>query len=140
MTITRDAMKAVHLGGKMDEGVINWSRDTIEKQLALVTARARDAVATFLDRDYMIRVIRDMETKAGKKIEDVEDVRVVAKKLAFDQEQQDAVFNMFVKGGQFTAGGVMQAVTAAAQSTKDADKAFEMEAQATRALELAFAL
>jgi hypothetical protein len=81
-----------------------------------------------------------METKAGKKIEDVEDVRVVAKKLAFDQEQQDAVFNMFVKGGQFTAGGVMQAVTAAAQSTKDADKAFEMEAQATKALELAFAL
>jgi hypothetical protein len=140
MTIARDAMKAVHLGGKMDEGVINWSRDTIDKQLALVTARARDAVATFLDKDYMVRVIRDMETKAGKKIEDVEDVRVVAKKLAFDQEQQDAVFNMFVKGGQFTAGGVMQAVTAAAQSTRDADKAFEMEAQATKALELAFAL
>ena len=47
---------------------------------------------------------------------------------------------MFVKGGQFTAGGVMQAVTAAARITKDADKASDMEAQATKALELAFAL
>lgn len=140
MTIQKDAMRAVHLGGRMDEGLINWSKDTIEKQLALVTARARDAVSTFLDVDYMKRVIRDMEQKAGKPIENVEDVKVIAKKLAFDQDQQDAIFNMFIKGGQITAGGVMQAVTAAARSTKDADKAFEMEAQSLKALDLAFAL
>lgn len=140
MTITKDAMRAVHLGGKMDEGLINWSRDTVEKQLALITARARDAVSTFLDVDYMRKVIRDMETKAGKPIEDVESVKLIAKKLSFDQETQDSIFNMFVKGGQMTAGGVMQAVTAAARATKDADKASDMEAQATKALELAFAL
>lgn len=140
MTITKDAMRAVHLGGKMDEGAINWSRDTVDKQLAVITARARDAVATFLDRDYMVKTIRDLETKAGKPIEDVEDVKVIAKKLSFDQEQQDSIFNMFVKGGQFTAGGVMQAVTAAARTTKDADKAADMEAQSLKALELAFAL
>jgi len=96
MTITKDAMKAVHLGGKMDEGMIRWSKDTIDKQLGVVTARARDAVATFLDKDYMVQVIRDMETKAGKPIEDVEDVKVIAKKLSFDQETQDSIFNMFV--------------------------------------------
>lgn len=140
LTIAKDAMKAIHLGGKMDEGLIRWSRDTVDKQLALVTARARDAVATFLDVDYMRKVVRELEHKAGKTIEDVEDVKVIAKKLAFDQEQQDAIFNMFVKGGQFTAGGVMQAVTAAARSTEDADKAFDMEAQSVKALELAFAL
>lgn len=139
MTIQKDAMKAIHLGGKMEEG-IRWSKDTIDKQLALVTARARDAVATFLDKDYMTKVIRDMETMAGKPIEDVENVKVIAKKLAFDQETQDSIFNMFVKGGQITAGGVMQAVTAAARATKDADKAADMEASAVKALELAFAL
>jgi hypothetical protein len=140
MTITKDAMRAIHLGGKMDEGTIRWTKDTIDKQLALVTAKTRDAVATFLDRDYMIKVIRDMEAKAGKPIEDVEDVKVIAKKLAFDQETQDTIFNMFVKGGQITAGGVMQAVTAAAQRTKDADKAAELEAASLKALELAYAL
>lgn len=140
MTIQKDAMRAVHLGGKMDEGVIDWSQDTVKKQLALVTARARDAVSTFLDLGYMTKTIREMEAKAGKPINNVEDVKVIAKKLAFDQESQDAVFNMFVKGGQFTAGGVMQAVTAAAQVTKNADKAFDMEAQSLKALDLAFAL
>jgi hypothetical protein len=139
MTIQKDAMRAIHLGGKMDEG-IRWTKDTIDKQLALVTARARDAVATFLDVDYMTKVIRDMEAKAGKPIEDVEDVKVIAKKLAFDQETQDNIFNMFVKGGQITAGGVMQAVTAAARVTKDADKAADIEAASLKALELAFAL
>ena len=139
MTIQKDAMKAIHLGGKMEEG-IRWTKDTIDKQLALVTARARDAVATFLDVDYMRKVIRDMEQMAGKPIEDVEDVKVIAKKLAFDQETQDTIFNMFVKGGQITAGGVMQAVTATARTTKDADKAADIEAASVRALELAFAL
>jgi hypothetical protein len=140
MTIQKDAMRAIHLGGKMDEGTIRWTKDTIDKQLALVTAKTRDAVATFLDVDYMRKVIRDMETMAGKPIEDVENVKVIAKKLAFDQETQDSIFNMFVKGGQITAGGVMQAVTAAARATKDADKAADMEASAVKALELAYAL
>lgn len=140
MTITKDAMRAVHLGSKMDEGTVRWTKDTIDKQLALVTAKTRDAVATFLDKDYMTKVIRDMEQKSGKPIENVEDVKVIAKKLAFDQETQDEVFNMFVKGGQITAGGVMQAVTATARVTKDADKAAEIEAASVKALELAFAL
>jgi hypothetical protein len=141
MTIQKDAMKAVHLGAKMDEGAIRWSRDTVEKNLAVVTARARDAVATFLDVDYMQKVIRDMSAKAGKEIEGnvQEHITVVTKKLGFDQEQQDAVFAMFIKGAQLTSGGVMQAVTAAAQEVTDADKAFEMEAKAFLALDLSAA-
>ena len=43
MTITRDAIRAVHLGERMDEG-IQWSSDTLDRQLELVTAKARDAV------------------------------------------------------------------------------------------------
>jgi hypothetical protein len=142
MTITKDAMKAVHLGGRMDEGAIRWSGDTQDKQLALITAKARDAVATFLDVDYMRKVIRDLEQKSAKPITGKvdEQVTLVTKKLGFDQEQQDAVFAMFIKGAQLTAGGVMQAITAAAQEVTDADKASDMESQAIKALELAYAL
>jgi Domain of unknown function (DUF932) len=142
MTIQKDAMKAIHLGGRMDEGTIRWTSDTQDKQLALITAKARDAVATFLDVDYMRKVIRDLTQKAGKPIEGKldEQVKLVTKKLGFDEETQDRVFDMFVKGGQFTAGGVLQAVTAAAHGTKDADKAADIEAAGLKALELAFAL
>lgn len=47
MTITRDAVRAVRLGERMEEGV-RWSGDTMDRQLALVTAKARDAVTAFL--------------------------------------------------------------------------------------------
>lgn len=141
LTITKDALRAVHLGGKMDESVIRWSEDTQRKDLQLVTARARDAVRTFVDVGYMERVIRGIEEKAGKPLSGIEEsIKVVSKKLAFDQDTQDAVFRMFVRGGDLTAGGVMNAVTAAAREMEDADKAHELEANALRALEVAWSL
>lgn len=140
MVIQKDAMRAVHLGGKLGDGVIKWRQDTEEKNLKLVTAKARDAVTTFLDVDYMKRVLDDMTEAAGHEIRRPDDVKLVTKKLMFDQQQSDAVFAMFVKSGDTTAGGVMGAVTAAAQTMKDADKAHEMESLSIKALELAAAL
>lgn len=142
MTMQKDAVSSVHLGGKMDEGVIRWTQDTMDKQLALITAKARDSVATFLDVQYMEGVIRGLEEKAGKPLpgDKIEDVKVIAKKLGFDQTQQDRVFEMFLKSGDLTAGGVMHAVTAAAVQEPDADKANDMESSLVSALELAYAL
>lgn len=39
MTITRDVVRAVHLGERTEEG-IRWSGDTQDRQLALVTPKA----------------------------------------------------------------------------------------------------
>lgn len=142
MTITKDVMRSVHLGSRLGEGVIKWTQDTVDKELTVVTAKARDAVKTFLDVDYMKQVIRDMEEKSGKPIapDKIEEVKLVAKKLGFDQSAQDNVFAHFLQGGDLTAGGVMHAVTSAAKLEKDADKAADMEGSAIQALELAFAL
>ena len=79
--------------------------------------------------------------QAGREIEKPEEqVRDVTKRLAFTEEQQDAVFSMFIKGGDLTAAGVLHAVTAAARAEADPDKSYEMEASAPKALELAAAL
>ncbi|RSM84379.1 DUF932 domain-containing protein, partial [Streptomyces sp. WAC 01325] len=39
----------------MSEGVVEFSQDTQEKNLTLITAQTRDAVATFMNRDYVER-------------------------------------------------------------------------------------
>jgi hypothetical protein len=141
MTITKDALRAVHLGGKMDEGTIRWTEDTEQKNIALVTAKTRDAVATFLDVEYMQKVIAGLEEQAGKPLDNAaEAVKIVAKRLTFDQATTDGVLDHFIRGGQVTAGGVMQAVTSYAQTIEDADKAYDVEAQGVRAMELAYAL
>ncbi|WP_327258242.1 DUF932 domain-containing protein [Streptomyces sp. NBC_01244] len=138
MTIQKDALRAVHLGAKLDEGVIRWSGDTETKNLELITAQARDAVTTFLDRDYVEAKLTAIEKEAGRQITDpVKTVEVVSKKLKFTDSLRESIMGHFIRGGQTTAGGLMQAITATAQTLDDADAAFELEGQALTAMSLA---
>jgi hypothetical protein len=137
MTITKDALREVHLGGRLDEGIIRWSGDTQDKSLALVQAKTRDAVATFLDTGYVTQALATIEEAAAVPVTSPETVvRTVASRLRFTDDQAGDILRHFIEGGQCTAGGIMQAVTATAQTVPDADTAHEMEAQAMRALEV----
>jgi hypothetical protein len=140
LTITRDAIRAVHLGERLDEGVVTWSGNTLDKTLALITAKTSDAVATFLDRGYLDRALRGIERDAGRPLADPQDtIRTVSQRLRFTDTQQADILAHFIRGGDVTAGGVMHAVTSVAQTIPDADTACDMESLALRALELAAA-
>ena len=142
MTITKDALRAVHLGEKMDEGLIHWAEDTQAKSLQVVMLKARDAVNTFLDTRYMETVLRRMEQESGVKLTGAVDekVRQVGKKLLFDQSTIDGVLSHFIQAGDITAGGVMHAVTSWAQTVESPDRAADLEAAALPALAAAFAI
>jgi hypothetical protein len=138
MTITKDALRAVHLGGRMDEGIIQWSYDTHQRNLALVTAQARDAVTTFLDTGYVQAKIAGMSGAAARPVDDPEKaIEIVSQRLRFTDTQQRAILNHFIRGADLSAGGVMHAVTSVAQTLNDADTAYDMEAHAVRAMDLA---
>jgi hypothetical protein len=140
MTVTRDAMRVIHLGERMDEGV-RWSGDTLDRQLALVTAKARDAVAAFLSPGYAERIVRDLEKKAGHPVTDAaRTVEVISGRLRYTEAQQAQVLDHFIKGGDLTAGGIMHAVTSAAQVQGDGDAAWDLENSTLEALSLAASL
>lgn len=140
LTITQDVLRKVHVGGKLDEGVVRWSEDTQRKSLELVKAQTRDAVKTFLDVEYVTKVIENIERDADKAIAKPDDcVRTIGKTLRFSEQQIDGVLDHFIRGGQVTTGGVLNAVTSYAQCIVDADDAHEFGAQALRAFELAVA-
>jgi hypothetical protein len=140
LTMTRDAIRAVHLGERLDEGVVTWSGNTLDKTLALITAKTSDAVATFLDRGYLDRALRAIERDAGRPLADPQDtIRAVSQRLRFTDAQQSDILAHFIRGGDLTAGGVMHAVTSVAQTLPDADTAHDIESVALRALELAAA-
>ncbi len=128
MTITRDAMRAVHLGERHEEGRVTWSGNTLDKTLALITAKTTDAVATFLEPGYVQRAVRAMERDAGHPVADPEEtVRTVSARLRFTDDQAHDILAHFIRGGDVTAGAVMHAVTSVAQTLEDADTAHEME-------------
>lgn len=140
MKVTKDALRAIHLGGKQEEGVVRWSDDTNQKTIELIAAKTRDAVKTFLDVEYMKRVIDEAEEKSFVAVTDpAKQVQVIGKALTFSKETIDGVLDHFIKGADPTAGGLMNAVTSYAQTVDDADTASEIESQAFRALEMAAA-
>ncbi|MFD5425475.1 DUF932 domain-containing protein [Streptomyces sp. NPDC127084] len=140
MTITKDVMRAVHLGGKQEEGVVSWSGQTQRKTLELITSKTTDAVRTFLSREYLEARMHEMEAAAGKPLDEpTKTIEHVTKSLSIGTETKDRILSHFIRGGQMTAGGVMQAITSTAQTLTDADQAAALEALALPALTAAAA-
>jgi len=141
MTITTDAQRSVHLGGRLDEGIVRWSDETQQRSLELVRSKTVDAIKTFLDTDYLEQAIAAIEAKSGTPLAESADktIRKVGKALAFSEDHIAGVLDHFIMGGDVTAGGVMQAVTAYAQVVDDPDAAAMLEESAIKALDLACA-
>ena len=141
LQITADAMRKVHLGGRLDEGHVQWSEETRQKQDDLITAQVKDAVKSYLSVDYVEKAVAKLEEKAGTPLTKPADViQVVAKELRFSEAEADGLLDHFIRGGQATAGGVLQAVTSFAQEIDDVDRSNDFAAFGVRAMELAAAV
>jgi hypothetical protein len=137
MTIKKDvgALTQRHLGARLDDGLINYSAATHEANREVIRRMSEDTVRTFLTQGYLETVIRKLEEKAGEPVEKPEAaIKEVTRKLEIPALYDD-VLTHFIKGADLSRGGIMHAVTAAAQSADlDADTAFRMEERATAML------
>jgi hypothetical protein len=135
LVIKADMLRGVHIGGKKQEGIITWSEDVRQKELAVVVAKTREAVAQFLDPAYVEAQLDRIRADMGVAVTGAEKhVQAVAKRLAFSPDVMAGVLDHFILGGQMTSGGVMQAVTSYAQTVSDADLAAELEEMALEVL------
>lgn len=141
LVIAVDALREIHLGGRLDEGIVKWSAETQKRSLELVTAKTRDAVTTFLDREYLEAKVEEFTAKAGVPVSDAaRAVEVVTNRLKLSEALGRDVLNHFILGGQMTLGGIAQAVSSVAQTVADADAASDLEAAAVKVLDMAGAV
>ncbi len=63
-------------------------------------------------------------------------IKRIAKKVNWSEEEEEAIFGHFIKGGDLSALGIAQAVTAAAQQATSVDRQDELETSAMAAAEL----
>lgn len=135
MTIQREAVSARHLGARLDDGLIRYSERTRQANLELITAQAQDAIRTFLDVGFMQTILDEMTANAAGEVREAEKaVKEITQKVECPALYDD-VLTMFIKGGDMSRGGLVHAVTAAAQSEDiDADLAYSMQAKATALL------
>lgn len=138
MTISKDAIRKVHLAGRMPEGQIHWHADTVGAANDLVRLQMRDAVSSFLSEDYVAAAVSKLEEAAGVPVDDApKTIEVVSKQLSFSEREAAGILNHFIKGGQLTSGGVMQAVTSYSQEIEDVDRQHEVEASGIDAMKVA---
>ncbi|MGH3898688.1 MAG: hypothetical protein ACRDTA_10635 [Pseudonocardiaceae bacterium] len=133
MTFTRDAMREVHLGGRLAEGVIRWSADTHDAALDLVVKQARDAECLPHPR------LRGRQGRAGGGRGGHPGARCRGHPRIRRQAaaEQSTILNHFTDGGDRSCGGVLHAVTSTAQTLTDADDAYDMERRGLNAMTLA---
>jgi len=137
MTVAKDAVRAVHLGSKLDEGVIKWSDDTARKQAELVVAKTRDAVKSFLSEEWLAGTVEALERKSSAPVfKPTETVHAVVTQLGIPKGHADGILEHFIRGGQVTAGGVAQAFTSYSQTLDNADLAYDLDSKAITAMEV----
>jgi CBS domain-containing protein len=142
LVIPVEGMRRTHLGARHDgdDGVVAWSESTTAKTLELITSKTADAVAAYLDVDYVTRMVRDLEAVAGVPVTDPDTtLKIIGQRLRVPDAAMAAVLAHFVAGGDATAGGVMHALTSVAQTLPDPDAAHDLEAVAIQAMHLAAA-
>jgi len=137
LTLLAESDRRVHLGGEQGEGVI-WSGETQEKELALITAQARDLVATWMTPEWFGAQVREIEGLAGVPVPEPEPViRAVATAVKFTKADTEGILRHFMRAGQFTSGGVANAVSSYSQTIEDADNAAALDAKAIPAMKAA---
>jgi hypothetical protein len=129
-----DSFSRVHLGGKLEQGAIQWSQETRNRNLQLVMSQVKDAITTYLSKDYLGRIVADIARAHEIKLEHPLDaVKNLCKDLRYTDAQQESILNFFVKDGDTHASGVVHAITRHAQG-EDPDTRHDMERQAFEAL------
>ena len=129
MVFKDDAYGKIHLGGKMENySQINWSEDTKRKNYELIMSQVKDAVKQFTSEEYLAKKISELNEYATVELKHPMDtVKNVTKHLNVSEEKERSILDFFMRGGDFTAMGVSQALTFYAHETKDADEAHDME-------------
>ena len=136
LTLAAEADRKVHLGTDQEVGVVNWSAETQEKELQLITAQARDAVMTYLSQDFLAEQVAKIEKLASAPVAKPEvTIKAVAKTVGFTKAEAEGILSHFLRGGAITAGGGANAVTSYSQTLSDADRAAELDAKAVSFME-----
>lgn len=120
--------RKAHIGSTLEDGAVDWSDDTRQNVYRLCASQVSDVARSMLSTEHLTDVANEMRAAKGIEVEDsTSAVEIVTQRFGLSESESRNVFDCFARGGDFTALGVGQAVTAAAQLVEDGDRQTEME-------------
>lgn len=127
LTRSMDMVRKVHMGSKLEDGVIDWSDSTRRKAIELVTSQVADAARSFCSVSYLRRIVEQMSSAKQHEATASTSVQVVQNACSLTDAEASSVLDAFASSGDQSVFGLAQAVTVAAQHADDGDRQSELE-------------
>jgi hypothetical protein len=132
MVLAKDALRAVHLGAKLD--AIDFSRNEAVKaaNLKLIKEQVKHAVKVFLSKQYLTKLVNVFSELGSKEIAAPipNVIQVVAKNYSLSDERKNSLLNYFIRQGDNRRIGVVNAITEECQTFNNPDLKHDSETMA----------
>ena len=132
--VGQSLFKKTHLGGALDGDEALLRDDTKRTMDDALILQIRDMIAAAINPERFQARIESMENLTRKEIEGnpAESVKVLTKVLGpavgLTEKEEGSILNALIRGGDVSAWGLLNAVTAQANTETDYDRAVELEA------------
>jgi len=122
--------RKVHLGGVMNDGIVEWSGNTINKNYELIMSQIHDSVKLYLSKEYLGQLTTKLQRAKDILIEnEVAIIENVSNAINIPEQYRQNILRYFLKDGDNSAFGVYNAITRESQKMSP-DMQFEIESDA----------
>jgi hypothetical protein len=130
-----------HLGGVFgkDDGVQEFFKDATKQQAdKLLWMQVRDVIAAFFNPDSFAKIVDRFRAAKAEVItgDPMKVVEVTAKKFSLAESEKNGVLASFLREGEYSRFGLVNAITYAAQEVPSYDRSTELERLGGQVLEL----
>jgi hypothetical protein len=126
-----DKFRANHVGRAVNDSEELWSEETRRTDDRLILSKVKDMVRAAVDHQRFLKSVerlKELAEVAVKATSVVSAVEVLAPKLGASEAEKNGILAAMIEGKDLSAWGLINAVTAQAHTTKDYDRAVEIEA------------
>jgi hypothetical protein len=126
---TRDELKNVHLGARMDELGFNKNKDVMNANIRLIKEQMKHAVKIFLSKEYLTKLVNVYSELGEPKIEAPVDkvIEVIGSEYKISEERRANILKYFIEGADTRRIGLASAMTREVQDLDNADLKHDSE-------------
>lgn len=130
MIIPDQKFRAYHVGRQIEDTAALWADDTRKADDRAILLKVRDMVAAAVDATNFGKTLDQMRgtTEAKIKGDPAKSIEVLSKKINANETEQGGILRALIEGGDLSAWGLINAVTAQAHSVPSYDRSVEFEA------------
>lgn len=135
---TTDTFRKNHVGRQIEDSEQLWADDTREADDRAILLKVRDMVRAVVDETRFKVQIAKMQGLTGARItgDPSKAVEVLAAKVGTSDFEEGGILRSLIEGGDLSAWGLLNAVTAQSHTAKSYDRAVELEAAGGQLLDL----